>query len=72
MSQFTKLTPNCHDLFARPSSVCASAIASGLDVVAGMFVPIFERKLGDAGFIEFAQSLRDHPVVLLPGRACER
>jgi hypothetical protein len=32
---------------------------------------IFEGELGDAGFVEFAQTFRDHPVVLFLGRACE-
>jgi C4-dicarboxylate transporter len=35
-----------------------------LNVVAGMFMAIFEGKLGDARFIEFAQSFCDHAVAL--------
>jgi len=37
---------------------------SRLNVVAGMFMAIFEGKLGDARFIEFAQSFCDHAVAL--------
>jgi len=37
-----------------------------------MFVAIFEGKLGDAGFIELAQTFSDHAVVLFLGRAGER
>ena len=33
-------------------------------MVAGMFMAIFEGKLGDARFIEFAQSFCDHAVAL--------
>ena len=32
--------------------------------VAGMSVAIFERELGDAGFVEFAEAFGDHAVVL--------
>jgi hypothetical protein len=35
-----------------------------LNVVAGIFMAIFEGKLGDARFIEFAQSFCDHAVAL--------
>ena len=41
----------------------------GLNVIAGVFVSIFEGKLGDARFIELAQAFRDHAVVLFLGRA---
>src|SRR5438552_2288332 len=35
-----------------------------LDMIAGMFVAIFEGELGDAGLVEFAQSFSYHAVVL--------
>jgi hypothetical protein len=37
-----------------------------------MFVAIFERELGDAGFVEVAVAFGDHAIVLFLGRACER
>src|SRR5437667_2410760 len=37
-----------------------------------MFLAIFEGELGDAGFIELAQAVGDHAVVLLFRRTCER
>ena len=39
--------------------------------VAGMSVAIFERELGDAGFVEVAEAFGDHSVVLFLGRARE-
>jgi hypothetical protein len=36
-----------------------------------MFMSIFERKFGDTRFIELAQTLRDHALVLFLGRARE-
>ena len=42
------------------------------DVIAGVFVPVFERQLGHAGFVELAQTFRDHSVVLLFRCARER
>jgi hypothetical protein len=38
------------------------------DAIAGMFMPIFEGELGDPRFIELAQALRHHTVVLFLGR----
>ena len=35
-----------------------------LDAIAGLFVAVFEGEFGDAGFVEFAEAFRDHPVVL--------
>ena len=40
--------------------------------IAGVFVAVFERELGDAGFVELAQTFGDHAVVLFLGRARER
>ena len=36
-----------------------------------MFVAIFERELGDAGFVEVAETFGDHAVVLFLG-GCAR
>ena len=49
-----------------------SASRSRSHVIAGMFMAIFEGELGDAGFVEFAQSLCDHAVVLFLCRAGQR
>ena len=35
-------------------------------------MPVLKRQLGDSGFIQFAQSFRDHRVVLLLGGARQR
>jgi hypothetical protein len=35
-------------------------------------VSALERQLGDSRFVEFAETFRNHAVVLLFGRACER
>ncbi len=43
--------------------------ASASDPVAGMFMAIFEGQLGNSGFIERAESVRHHPVVLFLGCA---
>ena len=40
--------------------------------IAGMFVAVFERELGDAGFVEFAEVFGDHAVVLFLCGARER
>src|SRR5713101_1996477 len=40
--------------------------------VAGMFMSTFEREFGDAGFVELAQTFRDHALVLLLGRTRKR
>ena len=40
--------------------------------VAGMPVVIFERELGDAGFVELAEAFGDHAIVLFLGGARER
>ena len=40
--------------------------------MAGMFVAILERELGDAGLVEIAQSFRDHAVVLFLCGVSER
>jgi hypothetical protein len=37
-----------------------------------MFAAIFERELGDAGFVEVAEVFLDHAVVLFLGAARER
>ena len=37
-----------------------------------MFVAIFERELGDAGFVEVAEAFGDHAVVLFLGCTRER
>ena len=37
-----------------------------------MFMSIFEGELGDSGFVELAQTFRDHALVLFLGRARER
>jgi len=37
-----------------------------------MFVVVFERELGDAGFVEFAEVFGDHAVVLFLCGARER
>ena len=39
---------------------------------AGMFVAVFERELGDAGFVEIPEAFGDHVVVLFLGGARER
>ena len=36
--------------------------------IAGMFMPIFERKLSDPGFVELTEPFGNHTVVLLLGR----
>ena len=40
--------------------------------IAGMFMAIFERKLGDAGFVKVAEVFRNHSVVLFLCGARER
>src|ERR1700736_5914725 len=42
------------------------------DVIAGMFMSIFEGEFGDARLIELAQTFRDHALVLFFGRARKR
>ena len=39
--------------------------------IAGVFVSLFERQLGDPRFIELAQAFRDHAIVLFLGSAGE-
>src|SRR5207244_7536271 len=56
--------------FARKLSTVAPIARS--DPVAGMFMSIFKRELGDTGFVELAQYFRDQALVLLLRRACER
>jgi hypothetical protein len=41
-------------------------------VIAGAFVPVFERELGDGGFVELANAFSDHPIVLFLRGARER
>ena len=55
-----------------PRGGCVSHRPEASPVMARMFVPIFEREFGDAGFVEFAQAFGDHPVVLFLGLARER
>ena len=43
-----------------------------LNTVAGVSVTIFERELGDAGFVEITEAFGDHAVVLFFRRARER
>lgn len=49
-----------------------STVPNESHAIAGMFAAIFERKLGDAGFVEFAEAFGDHAVVLFLRRARER
>jgi hypothetical protein len=44
-----------------------SSTTNKSDAIAGMFMPIFEGELGDPRFIELAQALRHHTVVLFLG-----
>ncbi len=48
-----------------------SRLSAGSYVIAGMFMAIFERELGDSRLIELAQAFRDHAVVLFFGCASE-
>jgi hypothetical protein len=48
-----------------------SSTTNKSDAIAGMFMPIFEGELGDPRFIELAQALRHHAVVLFLGRTRE-
>ena len=43
----------------------------GLNVIAGVFVSVFEGNLRDPRFIELAQAVCHHAVVLFLGRARE-
>ena len=49
-----------------------SSTANESGAIAGMFMPIFEGELGDPRFIELAQAIRYHAIVLFLGRARER
>ncbi len=49
----------------------ASHFRAASQMIARMFVPIFEGELGDAGLIEVAQAFRHHAIVLFLGRARE-
>ncbi len=50
----------------------APQYSGSLHTVAGAFVAVFERELGDAGFVELAEAFRDHAVVLFLRGARER
>jgi len=50
----------------------AGQFPGGSQTIAGMFMAILERELGDAGFVQLAKSFRNHTVVLFLGRARER
>jgi hypothetical protein len=41
------------------------------NMIAGMLMATFEGQLGNAGFVEFAESFFHHSVILFLGRACE-
>ena len=41
-----------------------STVPNESHAIAGMFMAVFERKLGDAGLVELAEAFRDHAVVL--------
>ena len=43
-----------------------------LRAIAGMFVAVFEREFGDAGFVELAEAFGDHAGVLFLCGARER
>src|SRR4030095_731747 len=43
----------------------SAARSAALHAVAGMFMAIFEGELGDARFIELAQSFCDHAIILI-------
>ena len=60
------------DLIYSGCHLKAKSKRSTSDMIARMFMAIFEGELGDAGFVEFAQAFRDHAVVLFLGRARER
>ena len=49
-----------------------STVPNESHAIAGMFAAIFERKLGDAGFVELAEAFGDHAVVLFLRGARER
>ena len=51
-----------------------NACGSGNDshAITGKFAPIFERELGDAGFVELAKAFGDHALVLFLRRERER
>src|SRR3954467_14244756 len=49
-----------------------STVPNESHAIAGMFAAIFERKLGDAGFVKVAEVFRNHSVVLLLRGARER
>jgi hypothetical protein len=64
---------NCRSYSALPCPVFTRhRRVTTSNVIAGMFMAIFERELGDTGFIELAQAFDDHAVVLLLGPAGER
>ena len=49
-----------------------STVPNESHAIAGMFAAIFERKLGDAGFVELAKTFADHALVLFLRGARER
>ena len=49
-----------------------STVPNESHAIAGMFMAVFERKLGDAGFVKVAEVFRNHSVVLLLRGARER
>ena len=53
------------------TSATSGRSASRSQVISGMFMAILEGKLGDARFIELAQSFSDHAIILVLGRARE-
>ena len=68
---------NCPATYESPAgspipTTSSRGTTSESHVIVGMLMPIFERKLRNSGFIELAEALRDHSVVLFLGRARER
>jgi hypothetical protein len=57
--------------FAKASAGQGKPPLLGSEVIAGMFMAIFEGELGDTRFIELAQSFCDHAIILILGRARE-
>ena len=66
MAQMSNLSPTTSLAY------CCEIDAQILQTIAGMFMSILERQLGDSGFIEFAETFCDHTVVLFLGRAGQR